>query len=257
MSQINKEKLRKKNRQKKNFKFYRKWHRRIGIFFSFLILYITISGLFLNHADDLKLSQKYINSTFLLDFYQIKAPQSISSVTLNTGALATMDGQLWFRDRFLDDKVSPLLSAVTYKNINMALFSDAVRLFNVDGELIDDLRADSGLPASAQSLATQDGRVYLKASDGIYMLNEDLTHWHPLTDIEVSHWVLPQKLSAHDFEHLTRLFRSHIISFERFTQDLHSGRIFSHVSKSVMDILGIALLLLSFSGLLMWWRMRK
>lgn len=257
MQALNNEKIRKKNRQKKNFKFFRKWHRRIGIFFSLLILYITISGMILNHSDDLNLSKKYIGSNFLLNLYQIKAAQSIHSFTLSSHKLSSIDNQFWFDDKLINNNSQTLQSAIYFQHIYFSLFSDELWLLNKDGLLIDTMTHDNGLPQNVEKLGIFKHHLYLKTSDEIYVLDEAFTSWQAVTFEVLPKWSQLSHLSDTEIAHYQQRYRSNIIAWQRFIQDLHSGRILTRFSKIFLDLIGMGLLLLSLTGLFMWLRMRK
>ena len=67
----------KKQNDKRRKNLFRKWHRRIGFTAAIFLLNLAITGIMLNHYDDLELHKKYIESDWIIGMYGIKAPDNI------------------------------------------------------------------------------------------------------------------------------------------------------------------------------------
>ena len=55
----------------------REWHRKLGIIAAFFIIFLSITGVALNHTTTLSLAHEPISNTWLLDHYGIAPPHDI------------------------------------------------------------------------------------------------------------------------------------------------------------------------------------
>ena len=72
----------------------REWHRKLGIIAAAFIIFLSISGVALNHTSSLSLAQQPINNSWLLDLYGISPPEDIRFYQQNT--LIITNKLLWF-----------------------------------------------------------------------------------------------------------------------------------------------------------------
>ena len=50
------------------------WHRYVGVTAALFVVLLSITGLALNHTDELELDKRHIENTVILDLYNIRAP---------------------------------------------------------------------------------------------------------------------------------------------------------------------------------------
>lgn len=50
------------------------WHRYTGLLAALFVIFISLSGIALNHTDDLALKNQYLSSNFLLERYKVQPP---------------------------------------------------------------------------------------------------------------------------------------------------------------------------------------
>ena len=79
--------------------FFRKWHRRFGIIAAFFLVFLSITGVALNHTDSLTLGHQPITNTWLLDHYGINAPKDIRFFHDNN--LKLTDRYVWLDKQLL------------------------------------------------------------------------------------------------------------------------------------------------------------
>ena len=63
------------------------WHRRIGLFAVLFIIFLVVTGIALQHSDDLKLTKIFLSNTWLLKYYGIK-PNPITTYQLGNQAVS-------------------------------------------------------------------------------------------------------------------------------------------------------------------------
>ncbi len=243
--------------RKKIFKYLRKWHGRIGLMLSTFILLLAVTGVLLNHSDDWKLSSYYLNSPWLLAIYGIKGPVDITLYQIRHKAIFTADDQLWFDDKLIQKDSTSLKAVTFYHGIYIVFLENEFLLLSENGELIDKVVKPESLPKDILALAVDEKNIYTKTTKGIFYSNEALLNWHPEQNKLETLWSKPQELSQNIKTAITNKYRSHIITWERFIQDVHSGRILQRLGKWLMDIVAFLFIVLAVSGIYMWGRKKK
>ena len=59
---------------KKNMKKITALHKYIGIAVCIILIHLAVTGIFLNHTQDLDLDKHYVTSSWILDQYGLKVP---------------------------------------------------------------------------------------------------------------------------------------------------------------------------------------
>ena len=65
-------------------------HRYIGIVICVFLVLLSVTGIFLNHTDDLNLDKRFINWPWLLKHYGLTAPQPKQNFNLGQNAVTNM-----------------------------------------------------------------------------------------------------------------------------------------------------------------------
>ena len=101
-----------KKRLKKQRKNFRLWHRRIGISVSLLLIWLAVTGLFLNHGADLSLDKKTLSAEWVKRFYDVELPEFYSFNVGEGWVSLAEDSRLYFQSAFIDFCELPLHGAV-------------------------------------------------------------------------------------------------------------------------------------------------
>lgn len=237
----------------------REWHRKIGIFSAFFIIFLSISGIALNHTDALSLSQKPIKNKWLLDYYGIAPPKDIRFY--QQGSVQVTNNFLWLNDRLLLESTSNIIAATliaSAQNLNeqtvLVVSSDHIYLFNQQGELIDQLGEELGVPKNINAMSADNNKVVVKTTAGYFQTTADFIDWQKINFVIEPHWVKPIKVSGKARTKAELAYRSQFLTIERIILDAHSGRIFGFLGVLFMDAIAILLILLSLSGIYIWVR---
>ena len=86
-----------------------KLHRYTGLFSAVILLMLAVTGIALNHTEDLKLDEKMVNSPAILNWYKIKPPDSLKSFSSGQHWLTLVNHQLYFDHTLLMKNESQLL----------------------------------------------------------------------------------------------------------------------------------------------------
>ncbi|GGP48415.1 hypothetical protein GCM10009347_14500 [Shewanella algicola] len=228
----------------------RPWHRRLGLASALFILLLTLTGVAINHSDDLGLDKTGVTQAWLLDYYGIAAPKHVAQFGQISSALYITDNLLWQNQQMILEAADTLISATFASNMIVAIDAQQLYLFDKQGQLQETQGSSTGLPADLLGLAVVDNRVWLNTANGIYQADEQLIDWQLAS--------LPNRFNAWvsanneiDKAIINRA-RSANLSWQRVMFDLHSGRLFGHLTIWLWDLFALALLMVSLSGFWIW-----
>lgn len=87
-----------KQKSRQRLKFFWRVHRTLGIFLAIGLLWLAITGLLMNHSKDMGLDRSYVNSPFILNWFDIQAPAATSSYVTTGVIVAELDGAWYWLD---------------------------------------------------------------------------------------------------------------------------------------------------------------
>lgn len=262
----------KKIRRNQRKKFFRQWHRRIGFTTSLFLFNLAITGIILNHYEVFSLHKNYLQSSLLLDWYNVKAPQSIdcikhSSSKNNNYEFCQVGSQLYHisdKDKFHSIAFnSNSLVSLIQKGEELYLVTDnIIYIFTKTYQLIETFEFGEEIALPVQAAIGSDTGLYLKADDQLILFDWD--HFEilqiPTTEFPSNseQTLKPTQLTDETLiQSLSLAYRQQQISYLKFIQDLHSGQILSLQGKILTDLVGIIILLLAISGFITWKRRKK
>ncbi|MCW8833277.1 MAG: PepSY domain-containing protein [Colwellia sp.] len=237
----------------------REWHRKLGIIAAFFLIFLSLSGIALNHTDMLSLAHKPIKNTLLLDHYGISPPSDVRFYQQN--ALQVTNNLLWFNDKLLLEGVSHIVAA-TFISLSpnspaktiLAVSDDNIYLFNQEGDLIDQLGEALGVPQNIRAVSVDKHSIIVSTPSGYYQTNHDFFEWQDVNFIVEPTWIMPTQAPEKTIAHAVLAYRSQFLTLERIVLDAHSGRILGLFGVLFMDAVAILLILLSLSGIYIWIR---
>ncbi len=232
--------------------FLLRWHRRVGVAIALIVVMLVVTGVILNHSSELELDQRPVRQALLLNRYGVDLPE-IVSFKLGSRYLSLVGS-----DRlFLDEKeiaycAAPLYAAIDYESGIVAVCSDQVLLLNSEGEIVERLSEDYGLPPAIRTLGKSGAALWLRTDGGDYTADLDRLEFSAgLAPADVT-WVRAARPDSNFKQALTAHYLGNDVHWERFLLDLHTGRLFGRWGVYVVDIAAIGLLLLSLSGVWVW-----
>lgn len=241
-------------RHKKTFPFFL-WHRRFGLAALLLIVILSITGILLNHTEQLKLDEVSIESDALLDWYNIN-PQGlpINFSSINTW-ISQWNQQLFLNGRSFYTHNENLRGFVQLNNTLVIAMENTIILADSEGEIIE-LMAVNTL-GGIKSIGLLNNKIaLLDSSSHFYLSDKDITEWHE-QPAQALNWSLASAINEGQIKQLKQAYRGPGLSLERVILDLHSGRIFNASwGIYIMDASAVIMLLLSFSGVWIWWSRR-
>lgn len=225
------------------------WHRYAGLVAALLAIWLAVTGIVLNHTDDLRLANNFVQQQWLLDAYHLHAPREIFGERIAGHWLAESSDRVYLDGRFVahGDVVG---SAPTGFGFVVAL-RDRLQLYTADAVLVEEI-VFTATSAELTGISPQPDGVLLVAGQEQFLADSDFLLFERVEPRTLKAkqplQALPEPLAqviAQDVLH-------HALSWERVMLDLHAGRLFGTMGKWIADIAGVLLLLLAISGVIVW-----
>lgn len=240
---------------------FRKWHRKLGVFAAFFIIFLSLTGIALNHTTGLSLAHQPIKSTWLLDHYGIAAPKDIrfyqQHAIVITNNFVWLNGQLLLESDTEVISVGQLLLTHNQQKVFVIATHQHILLYSLNGELVDMLGVESGVPALIKAMSINDQQVIIKSASGYYQTDANFFDWQIIQPLNIPNWLIPEQTSIAQTQQAELLYRSQFLTLERIILDSHSGRILGDIGVIFMDFIALLLTLLSISGLYLWMKYTK
>lgn len=232
------------------------WHRYIGISTALFVIVLTVTGLVLNHTDELELDSSYIQSDLLLNWYGIDSPGGLTSYTSGPVSVTAVNDQVFWGNEPLSHVSVPLTGLLLYRDLVVIAAGGVLSLYTIDGELIEKLEHVAGVPAGILAIGiTAQQLLAAKTAQGIYLTDDGMLEWGKAENPEVL-WSVASPVPDELKEALQVIYRGTGLPVERVLLDLHSGRIFGRAGVYLVDAAAILFLLLAMSGVWLWTRRR-
>lgn len=225
-------------------------HRYVGILVALFVIELAVTGILLNHTEELQLDEKKIKTTWLMEVYGIKSAEISSSYKVDGKLIYQRGSQLYLEKKALECD-APLVGAVLHQQLIVLANQKGVCLILPDGTAVDDIHIDP--QAQIQKIGKQaEDNVVLDTSMGWYGLNEDLTILSPIEKQGDVDWSAPATIDRTQLNALEANESGAGLTLERVILDLHSGRIVGIGGVYFMDIVAFLMILLSITGLSIW-----
>ena len=232
-----------------------RWHRRLGITLLIFIIWLSASGILLNHTDDIGLAEQPVHQQLLLSLYGIERPV-IHSYQI-AGQWISHSGEHLYHNSTQITQCTGTFSGIALASANLsapgiiaAACGDEIALFTAQGELVERINASYPLPRPLQTLGQCEAapqEICFSADSRTYTLNVNNVAWAESTqNISPSTTAqLPSNLQTAIEQNALSL------NWERVILDLHAGRLFG-LGPWLMDIVGALFIVLGLSGLGIW-----
>jgi hypothetical protein len=237
----------------------REWHRKLGIVAAFFIIFLSLSGMALNHTTALSLAHQPISNTWLLNHYGIAPPSDVRFYAKKS--LKVTNNILWLNDKLLLESSEDIIAASVISSSQnpssqsiLAVNKSQIYLFNMHGDLIDQLGEELGVPQNISALSVSKHKIIIRAGAGYFQTTTDFIEWINVNYVAEPNWVMPVEASKTDKAKVELTYRSQFLTLERIILDAHSGRILGLFGVLFMDAVAVLLILLSLSGLYIWLR---
>jgi len=244
-----------RHKRKKKWHSLYIWHRYVGLLAALLTILLAVTGLALNHYSALGLGNRHIQNEWLLNQLDITAPATARGFHSHGHQAVLLEPWIWLGNKQLAGEYSNIIGLVSLDGILILATPGELQLFTMQGELIDRLRSQDGLPNAIRRIGrTESGRLVIETPLGQFQADQDILNWTNLNDD--ASWSISFEPDASNLNQLQQQWREQSLSWGQLILKLHSGRIFGDKGVLVMDGAAILLLFLSISGFWIWLRIR-
>ncbi len=195
-------------------------HRLLGITLVFFILILSITGTLLQHAEDFNIRNNYAPSSVAKNFYNIK-PCKIYSYEYDNKWISVCNSDLYFNEKKIASGIN---------NVNSVYLDKGKYHIHYDNHVII-INSDSAI--------------------------EEMGHTSPNENIDKNVILKLDSISENQKQIIESKSLSKTITYERIVVDLHSGRLFGSFGVTLVDLVTIGIILLSFTGAYTWIRQKK
>lgn len=245
-------------RKKSRASTVRRLHRVLGAVAAIFILFMVMSGIIINHSNDLGFDQRHVSQPLLLSWYGLDAPEHIHSFTAGGHWISFAGSQLFLEDSHISS-VSNGVGAVFSNNMLIVASYDELLLLDTSGQLIERQPWDAPGAGPIELIGLlSDGTVVVKATDQLWVADSELLGWQ-LAKESTSNpaWSTSESTPPPLIRTITQQYRGEGLSIERLLLDFHSGHVFGPIGVFIYDLLALAVGFLSISGLVLWIRGRR
>ena len=229
-----------------------RWHRRAGLLAALFLLLMSLSGIVLNHGDDLALEQRFVASAWLRAIYGDTDSGWAAFRASGHWVLGDQGGRIFLDVREVARCNGALQGVVELAGMLLLGCERELLLLGTEGELIDSIAATAAL--SGLGLADGEAVVHIagrwRAFDPASMRVGDEVA-DPQSVVDSQPQAMPEAFGERPEQ------RSAWLNWERALLDFHSGRLFGRAGVWLVDIAGVLLCILALSGVTLWWLHRK
>ena len=228
------------------------WHRYIGVSIATFIIVLSVTGIMLNHTEQLELDKKYIQANWLLNHYGISAPDNIKSYPAGRHWISQWASQLYLNNQMVAEIEKNIIGAVLYQNMIIIAQNDTLFAYTAEGELIEKISGNEGVPSGIEAIGITDHNQFsVRAANGIFTTNKEFLFWQKNLSV-ISIWSDDTSLPETLFQNILERFRGKGLNLERVILDLHSGRLLGSWGIYFMDFVAILMVFLALSGFWIW-----
>ena len=221
----------------------RSLHKLTGLAIAVPVLLLVLTGIPLEFVDQLKLGTRGVQYEWVHHSYGVQSPDS----ALKIDKVVQIEDLIIVADHTIE-ATAPLLAARDLNGFTMILTRTEWLLVPDDaGTPVE----RGGLPETAIRAAFAAGLPIVEGASGKQTSTDYGASWQTL-EAPVHQWSTAESVDTLD--EWKRIYGASVISWERWLQDLHSGRFFGQIGQWIMTFAGFALLVLAFSGFLIWFR---
>jgi len=235
-------------------RWVRIWHRRLGLTAAAFVLLLSVTGILLNHTSSLDLDNRNIETAWILDWYGIAGiDETARAFELGDLTVSWAGGWLFVGETPLIGSVGTLQGAVALDDLIVLSTPREIVLATKEGELVERF-LPVAFGGEITSLGSSDGRVAARVGGKIFAANEDGSVWKLIqTSDEAISWSVGAPIPSELVPAMNAHLRGEGLPLYRIILDLHSGKFFGNLGVWIMDGAAVLLLILSISGIWIWW----
>jgi hypothetical protein len=229
----------------------RRGHRWVGLSLVIFIVFLSISGITLNHSVDLELDRRYVSWSWLLDAYGLEVPDPAASFADSGHRATLLGGRLFLDGRDIGHQESVLAGIASLGSLVVVAGERTVYLLTETGDFVEAIDLGSELNGPIEQLGRSGDRAILKSAGKLYRSDPDIALFEAWEEESSDHWSVATRPNATEMAVLETAWRGRGVTIERLLLDLHSGRVFGSAGPLFMDVVAILFIVMSISGLVL------
>ncbi len=230
-------------------------HRIVGLVSVVFVLLLSITGILLNHTEELQLNKRYVRFQPLLSLYGVQAPSLVSFIVDNH-RITQLGQQVYHNKTPLSIHLKAqekLVAASVFTDFYVIASQQRIWLLTPDFEVIETIGEAQSLPTPLLVLSHTENHLYIDTESGIYRTDSDFLAWEKVFS-HSGKWIKSYSPNRKLKAYLLQRYQGDGLPWERVLLDLHSGRILGYFGVLLMDLAAILLIFLTLTGVWMWWR---
>ena len=222
----------------------RKIHKVTGLAIALPVLLLVFTGIPLEFVDPLKLGSRGVSYEWVHASYGVSPPDKARQID----NVVQVD-DLIITPHHTIERTSPLLATQSLGDFSLVLTQSEWFLVPNDSQA----PLERGqLPLRAKRAGFAAGLPVVEGVNSELLTSTDYgASWQPM---QAPMYTWADVATVPMNTEWKEIYGSHIVTWERWLQDLHSGRFFGTVGQWIMSLAGFALIVLAFSGFLVWYR---
>jgi hypothetical protein len=210
---------------------------------------IVLSGAILNHKDELRLNNYNFNQEWILSYYHLDVVEPDVVYLLEQNVISQFEQQVFVDANPVLLESLPLRGGINLDDVMILATRDSLIFISKDGQFLDQIGAESGIPPFIQNIGTFHGEPVVQTRDGMWRSDFMLEKWEKLS-LEGVSWSVPQPMPDVVTEQIATYFHGHGISLERLLSDINTGSLFGVNGIWIVDIATFIVLIFVISGLI-------
>ncbi|NHO65523.1 hypothetical protein G8770_08230 [Aestuariicella hydrocarbonica] len=228
-----------------------RWHRRIGLCVAVLVVFLSVTGILLNHTSALQLAQQPVRSLSLLNFYGVDVPKTRSFSVAGHWFSGDQNHNLYYNGYKLGSCQENLAGVLLVGDVFMVACDQELLFLDKEGNVVERLNHLYGLPVPIEQLGLCGESACLQVAGETLVVDVEQLRWPAYSAGEVS-WSQAAELPEEIRQRVVHEQLGSSLSWERVVQDLHSGRFFGRWGVWLFDAAALLFLFLSLSGFWIW-----
>ncbi|HNP36644.1 MAG TPA: PepSY domain-containing protein [Woeseiaceae bacterium] len=234
----------------------RRTHRLVAVNALLFLLLLALSGLLLNHANSLGLTDRYPPGGWQEFLYGLEPPGIDAAFAAGGIVFASVNNVLYADGKKLADLSDELRGVVAGSDGIVIATASELLLATNEAQLVE--RFSPALSSEVDRIGgTGQAVVLLIGAQYFYFDVPAMRLGEPGQAVAGSvDWSTPATLSKEQQDQLVAAALGELFSWERVLIDFHSGRILPVVGRYLADLAALCLIYLCLTGLLLWFRRR-
>ncbi len=231
-------------------KFLRLSHRWMGLLAALWLLLLAITGLLLQQADWLNLSDRYVSSPTLLKWFDYGRRQQAFDDQQHS--LYQIDDMVVFNGHKLS-LVEQIIAAGWHQDHWIAATRNTLYWLNTEGQTSQQLDDFDGLPTPIEHLMITD-RLLIQSSNAWYEVQDNMRVVRISDSFVSKNQISPRPLKRAEKHKIIPMALANRLSYDKVLAAVHAGT----KGSTLLNTIGaLALMYLSISGLIMFFKPKR